>query len=82
MEPDLNDSRVYMLWMERQGFIIRTRHNTVLVDTRGGENKQRTNPGFHKLASPWVGNFCAPGLAPEQIDVVACIRLTGDRSIV
>ncbi len=49
-----------MLWMERQGFIIRTRHNTVLVDTCGGENKQRTNPGFHKLALPWLGNLCAP----------------------
>lgn len=78
MEPDLYDAARDLLWMDRRSYVVETRHHRILVDTCVGADKERTKPQWHRLNSPWMGNFRALGLAPEQIDVVFCTHLHAD----
>jgi glyoxylase-like metal-dependent hydrolase (beta-lactamase superfamily II) len=78
LEPDLFEPNQGLLSLDRQSFIIRTPRHTIMVDTCVGADKERSNPQWHHLQSPWLANFTALGLKPEDIDIVFCTHLHGD----
>jgi glyoxylase-like metal-dependent hydrolase (beta-lactamase superfamily II) len=49
-----------------------------MVDTCVGADKERSNPQWHHMQSPWEANFAALGLKPADIDFVFCTHLHAD----
>jgi glyoxylase-like metal-dependent hydrolase (beta-lactamase superfamily II) len=78
LEPDLFDPALGMLSLDRQSFVIRTPRHTIMVDTCVGADKERANPQWHHLQGPWLENFAALGLRPQNIDIVFCTHLHAD----
>jgi glyoxylase-like metal-dependent hydrolase (beta-lactamase superfamily II) len=60
--------------------LVRTPHHTVLIDTCGGNDKERPDfPIFHhKTDTRFMDGLKAAGVAPEQIDYVLCSHLHVD----
>jgi glyoxylase-like metal-dependent hydrolase (beta-lactamase superfamily II) len=60
--------------------LVRTPHHTVLIDTCGGNDKERPGfPVFHKKTDTrFMDALAAAGVAPEQIDFVLCSHLHVD----
>jgi glyoxylase-like metal-dependent hydrolase (beta-lactamase superfamily II) len=62
-----------------QGFVVRTRRHTVLVDACVGEGKERpSTPAWNGLRSGWLDRLAALGVRPEDIDYVLCTHLHAD----
>mgnify|MGYP003624794028 CR=1 FL=1 len=61
-----------------QAFLIRTPHHTILVDTCVGNHKPREREMFDDKVFPWMDNFCAAGVTPEDIDFVLCTHMHVD----
>ena len=60
-------------------WLIRTPRCTILLDTCGGNHKQRPwSPRFHMLDTPWLARLAAAGVRPEEIDIVMCSHLHAD----
>ena len=60
-------------------FLVRTPHHTVLIDTCGGNGKDRPYmPRFHQAAHPWLERLAAAGVTPDQVDQVICTHLHCD----
>ena len=53
-----------------QAFLVRTPRHTILVDTCVGNHKPRNREMFDNALFPWMDNFLALGVAPEDIDYV------------
>ena len=64
--------------MPIQSFLVKTPHHTILVDACFGNHKERTNPRFNMLDTPWLARLAEAGAAPEDIDFVMCTHLHGD----
>jgi len=57
-------------------FVVRTRRHTILIDTCGGNHKNRPYlPRFHQASGPWLERLQAAGVAPEEVDFVMCTHL-------
>lgn len=61
-----------------QAFLIRTPHHTILVDTCVGNHKPRNREMFDDQVFPWMDNFRAAGVTPEDIDFVLCTHMHVD----
>ena len=61
-----------------QAFLIRTPHHTILVDTCVGNHKPRNREMFNDAVFPWMDNFLAAGVTPEDIDFVLCTHMHVD----
>jgi glyoxylase-like metal-dependent hydrolase (beta-lactamase superfamily II) len=61
-----------------QCFGLVSRGVRIVVDTCIGNDKERRNPAFHKLATPFLERLGAAGFAPEAVDVVVCTHLHFD----
>lgn len=61
-----------------QAFLIRTPHHTILVDSCVGNHKPRNREMFDNAAFPWMDNFRAAGVTPEEIDFVLCTHMHVD----
>ncbi len=63
-----------------QGFVVRTTHHTILVDTCIGNDKDRPHrPAWHKKSdTTFMNNLAALGLTPADIDFVMCTHLHVD----
>ena len=62
-----------------QSYVVKTPHQTVLVDTCIGNDKTSRYPDWHRKSDPtWMNALRAAGLGVEDIDVVMCTHLHGD----
>ena len=59
-------------------WIVKTPKHTILIDTCLGNHKQRTNPGWRNLDTPFLNRLKACGCAPESVDFVMCTHLHVD----
>jgi glyoxylase-like metal-dependent hydrolase (beta-lactamase superfamily II) len=60
-------------------WLIRSGGRTVLVDTCGGNHKERPwLPRFHMQDRPYLQRLAAAGVKPEDIDTVLCTHLHAD----
>ena len=60
-------------------WLIQTPHHNILVDGCIGDDKERMPyRNWHRMQTPWLANFTAAGLAPEDIDFVLCTHLHVD----
>ena len=57
-------------------WLIRTRHHNILVDTCGGDDKERPDfLAFHQKKKGYLDRLAAAGLRPEDIHFVLCTHL-------
>lgn len=61
-----------------QTFVVRSGGRVVLVDTCLGNDKERKNPAFHRLATPFLERLSALSVRPENVDLVVCTHLHFD----
>ncbi|MGE0747600.1 MAG: MBL fold metallo-hydrolase [Rhodospirillales bacterium] len=61
-----------------QSFLVKTPRHTILVDTCGGNDKERARPHFHHQHHPWLDTLRAAGAAPEDVDFVLCTHMHVD----
>lgn len=66
------------LVMSIHTWIVRTPRHTILIDTCLGNHKQRANPGWNNLDTPFLARLKACGCAPESVDFVMCTHLHVD----
>jgi glyoxylase-like metal-dependent hydrolase (beta-lactamase superfamily II) len=60
-------------------WLVRTPQNTVLIDTCGGNGKDRpASPIFHKQTSPYPDRLEAAGVSFSDIDIVICTHFHVD----
>ena len=60
-------------------WLIRTPHHNILVDTCGGDDKERPDfLAFHQKKTGYLEKLAAAGLRPEDIDYVLCTHLHVD----
>jgi glyoxylase-like metal-dependent hydrolase (beta-lactamase superfamily II) len=76
--PRFQDATSGILIITIQSFLIQRNGLTVLVDTCGGNDKERARPHFHRRSWPWLETLRSAGVAPEDIDVVLCTHLHVD----
>ena len=76
--PRFQDAISGNLIISIQSFLIRQDGLTILVDTCGGNDKDRKRPHFHRRNWPWLETLRSAGVAPEDIDVVLCTHLHVD----
>jgi glyoxylase-like metal-dependent hydrolase (beta-lactamase superfamily II) len=76
MAPNYYDPQAGLLVASIHSWVVRTRHHTVLIDTCGGNDKERPAfPALHRLDLPWLDRLAALGVAPEEVDFVMCTHL-------
>jgi glyoxylase-like metal-dependent hydrolase (beta-lactamase superfamily II) len=78
LQPRFQDAASGLLTITIQSFLVRQPGLTILVDSCGGNDKERARPHFHRQNKPWLDTLRAAGVAPEQIDVVLCTHLHVD----
>jgi len=79
LEPNLMDPASKLLILSFHSFVVRTPHHTILVDTCGGNEKNRLEkPRFHMKQWPYLERLGAAGVAPETVDFVLCTHLHVD----
>lgn len=79
MAPDCFDADQGVMIFAFQSFVLRTKRQTILIDTCVGNDKDRPGrPDWHRQNWPWMDNLRAAGVAPEEIDVVMCTHLHVD----
>ena len=55
--PRLIDPATGKLVFSFHSFIVKTRHHTILIDSRLGNDKERpTRPQFHRLRTPYLAD--------------------------
>jgi glyoxylase-like metal-dependent hydrolase (beta-lactamase superfamily II) len=60
-------------------WLIQTPHHNILVDGCIGDDKERMPyRNWHRMQTPWLANFTAAGVAPEDIDFILCTHLHVD----
>jgi glyoxylase-like metal-dependent hydrolase (beta-lactamase superfamily II) len=59
-------------------WIVKTGRHTILIDTCLGNHKDRHNPGWNKLNTPFLERLSACGCKPESVDFVMCTHLHVD----
>lgn len=61
-----------------QTFVVRSAGRVMLVDTCLGNDKERRNPAFHRLATPFLERLDLVGVRPDDVDIVVCTHLHFD----
>lgn len=61
-----------------QTFVVRSEGKTILVDTCLGNDKERKNPAYHRLQTPFLDRLAVIGVQPEDVDFVVCTHLHFD----
>src|SRR6478609_11660333 len=59
-------------------WVVKTGRHTILIDTCLGNHKDRHNPGWNKLNTPFLDRLKACGCKPESVDLVMCTHLHVD----
>ena len=59
-------------------WIVKTGRHTILIDTCLGNHKDRHNPGWNKLNTPFLERLNACGCKPKSVDFVMCTHLHVD----
>src|ERR1700754_3633480 len=59
-------------------WIVKTGRPTILIDTCLGNHKDRHNPGWNRLNTPFLERLSACGCKPEFVDFVMCTHLHVD----
>jgi glyoxylase-like metal-dependent hydrolase (beta-lactamase superfamily II) len=59
-------------------WIVKTPRHTILIDTCLGNHKQRHNPGWSGLNTPFLDRLKACGCPAESVDFVMCTHLHVD----
>jgi len=59
-------------------WVVKTGRHTILIDTCLGNHKDRHNPGWHKLDTPFLQRLEACGCHPDSVDFVMCTHLHVD----
>jgi len=59
-------------------WVVKTPRHTILIDTCLGNHKERHNPGWNGLDTPFLERLRACGCAPESVDFVMCTHLHVD----
>src|SRR5271154_5809979 len=59
-------------------WVVKTPRHTILIDTCLGNHKDRHNPGWNKLNTPFFERLAACGCKPESVDFVMCTHLHVD----
>ena len=59
-------------------FLVQTPDHTIVIDTCIGNDKNWSHEGYQKLQTPFLENFRATGIEPEDVDVVFCTHLHFD----
>jgi glyoxylase-like metal-dependent hydrolase (beta-lactamase superfamily II) len=66
------------LMLTIQSYLVRQSGLTILVDSCGGNDKERVRPHFHRQNRPWLDTLRKAGVTPEQVDIVLCTHLHVD----
>jgi glyoxylase-like metal-dependent hydrolase (beta-lactamase superfamily II) len=64
--------------MSIQSFVVRTKHQTILIDTCVGNDKQRGNPSWNNLQGSYLQDLEVAGFTAADIDVVLCTHMHVD----
>jgi len=59
-------------------YVLRVDGRNILIDTCQGNDKPRSFAPADHLRLPYLANFAAAGLSPEDIDLVLCTHLHAD----
>lgn len=59
-------------------WVVKTGRHTILIDTCLGNHKDRHNPGWNKLNTPFLERLEACGCHPDSVDFVMCTHLHVD----
>ncbi len=59
-------------------WVVKTGKHTILIDTCLGNHKDRHNPGWNKLNTPFLDRLQACGCPPDSVDLVMCTHLHVD----
>ena len=78
MVPDHVEAESDRLIGSIHSWIVKTPRHTILIDTCLGNHKQRTNPGWRNLDTPFLNRLKACGCPPESVDFVMCTHLHVD----
>jgi glyoxylase-like metal-dependent hydrolase (beta-lactamase superfamily II) len=73
--PRFQDASSGNLIISIQSFVIRQDGSTILVDSCGGNDKDRKRP---RRNWPWLETLAAAGVTPQDINVVLCTHLHVD----
>ncbi len=79
LEPNLMDPKSKLLILSFHSFVVRTPRHAILVDTCGGNEKNRPEkPRYHMKSWPYLERLASAGVAPEAVDLVLCTHLHVD----
>jgi glyoxylase-like metal-dependent hydrolase (beta-lactamase superfamily II) len=79
LEPKLLDPKTGLLVLAFHSFVICTPRYVILVDTCGGNEKERPQKlRYHQQNWPYLENLKSAGFSPEDIDFVLCTHLHVD----
>ena len=76
--PRFQDAASGLLTITIQSFLVRQNGLTILVDSCGGNDKERARPHFHRQRGTWLDTLRATGVKPEDVDIVLCSHLHVD----
>lgn len=76
--PEHVDPETHRLIGSVHSWVIRTPQHTILVDTCLGNHKQRSQPLWNNLDTPFLDRLRGIGVAPEDVDYVMCTHLHVD----
>jgi glyoxylase-like metal-dependent hydrolase (beta-lactamase superfamily II) len=79
LKPRFQDPQSDLLILSFHSFLICTPQSVILVDTCGGNDKERPQKRrYHKNNYPYLKNLKNAGFEPEDIDFVLCTHLHVD----
>lgn len=79
LEPYMIDPATGFLVLSWNTWVVRTPRTTVVVDTCGGNDKQRPQKQrYHLNNYPYLERLAAVGVTPETVDYVMCTHLHVD----
>jgi glyoxylase-like metal-dependent hydrolase (beta-lactamase superfamily II) len=61
-----------------RSYLLQVDGLNILVDSCNGNDKTRSVPFANNLQTPWLRDFAALGVSPEQIHLVLCTHLHAD----
>jgi glyoxylase-like metal-dependent hydrolase (beta-lactamase superfamily II) len=78
LAPRFYDPAAELLVITIQSFLIRQGGLTILVDSCGGNHKDRVRPFFHQRSWTWLDDLKRAGVEPGDVDLVLCSHLHVD----
>jgi glyoxylase-like metal-dependent hydrolase (beta-lactamase superfamily II) len=78
LAPRFYDLKTKLLVVPIQGFLVRVRGKSIVVDTCVGDCKQRRRAMFHEQRRGWLDKLAALGMPPEKVDYVICTHFHVD----